>query len=143
VRLDVVEGAGSGESSLFSGVLLSSLVGLLAGGATRGMAPAEGVPLALLFVGLFALLDAVGDAATTFLDPRDVPLLRTLAIAPAAAPARAARGAAAAARDQGAGAGASARAGGRGARRGASRRSRWCRWWYCSRSGSRRRRSRC
>jgi hypothetical protein len=84
VRLDVVEGAGSGESSLFSGVLLSSLVGLLAGGATRGMAPAEGVPLALLFVGLFALLDAVGDAATTVLDARDVPLLRTLAIAPAA-----------------------------------------------------------
>jgi hypothetical protein len=84
VRLDVVEAAGRGESSLFSGVLLSSLVGVLAGGATRGMASAEGLPLAFLFVGLFALLDAVGDAATTFLDPRDVPLLRTLAVRPGA-----------------------------------------------------------
>jgi hypothetical protein len=47
------------------------------------MAPAEGVPLALLFVGLFALLDAAGDTATALLDARDVPLLRTHAVAPA------------------------------------------------------------
>lgn len=80
LRLDVVEGAGAGESTLFSGLLLSLLVGLLAGGATRGMAPAEGLPLAFLFLGLFALVDAVGDAATAFLDPRDLPLLRTLPV---------------------------------------------------------------
>jgi hypothetical protein len=48
------------------------------------MAPAEGLPLAFFVVGLFALLDAVGDAATAFLDPRDVPLLRMLPVAPAA-----------------------------------------------------------
>jgi hypothetical protein len=80
LRLDVVEAAGAGESTLFSGLLLALLVGVLAGGATRGMAPAVGLPLAFLFLGLFALVDAVGDAATAFLDPRDLPLLRTLPI---------------------------------------------------------------
>jgi hypothetical protein len=80
LRLDVVEGSGAGESTLFAGVLFSLLVGLLAGGATRGLPLAEGLPLAFLFVGLFALVDAVGDAATSFLDPRDVPLLRMLPV---------------------------------------------------------------
>ena len=80
LRLDVVEGAGAGESTLLSGVLYSVLVGLVAGLPTHGLRLAEEVPLAFLLIGLFAVFDGVGDAATAFLDARDVPLLRMLPI---------------------------------------------------------------
>ncbi len=53
------------------------LAGLVVAGAS------DRRPAALFaWLGLFSLVDALGDVATAFLDPRDLPLLRTLPIAP-------------------------------------------------------------
>jgi hypothetical protein len=72
LRHDVVESAGRESSTLLAGVLFSLLVALVVSGL---VADRPSTLFALL--GIFVLVDALGDAATAFLDPRDLPLLRT------------------------------------------------------------------
>ena len=62
-------------------VLIVCAFALFAATIVAGIAAREP---ALLFalLGLFALVDAVGDVATAFLDPRDLPLLRSCPIEP-------------------------------------------------------------
>lgn len=84
LRLDVVEAAGRGSATLLSGILFSTLVGAAVAGIAAGEDARSAVGVAFALLGLFALVDALGDVATAWLDPRDLTLLRTLAIAPAA-----------------------------------------------------------
>jgi hypothetical protein len=82
LRLDVVEAAGRGSATLLSGILFSTLVGAAVAGIAAGEEPRSGAAVAFALLGLFALVDALGDVATAWLDPRDVTLLRTHGIAP-------------------------------------------------------------
>ena len=82
LRLDVVEAAGYGSATLLSGILFSSLVGGAVAGIASGESAESAVGLCFALLGVFALVDALGDVASAWLDPRDVVLLRTLPIAP-------------------------------------------------------------
>ncbi|MBL8840399.1 MAG: hypothetical protein JNL90_02595 [Planctomycetes bacterium] len=84
LRLDVVESAGLGSATLLSGILFSTLVGAAVAGIASAEEGAGAAGLAFALLGLFALVDAVGDVASAWLDPRDLPLLRTFPIAPLA-----------------------------------------------------------
>lgn len=79
----MVEAAGHGSATLLSGILFSTLVGAAVAGIAAGEAAPSAAELCFALLGLFALVDALGDVATAWLDPRDVTLLRTLPVVPA------------------------------------------------------------
>lgn len=80
LRLDVVEAGGAGSATLLSGILFSSLIGFAVAGIAAGEPAAAAAPLVFALLGLFALVDALGDVASAWLDPRDVGLLQTLPV---------------------------------------------------------------
>ncbi len=84
LRLDVVESAGLGSATLLSGILFSTLIGAAVGGIAAAETSASATALVFGLLGLFALVDAVGDVASAWLDPRDLPLLRAYPNAPVA-----------------------------------------------------------
>ncbi len=84
LRLDVVEAAGLGSATLLSGILFSTLVGALVAGIAAAEEGRAAAGLCFALLGLFALVDAVGDVASAWLDPRDLQLLRSYPIAPVA-----------------------------------------------------------
>ncbi len=82
LRHDVIDSAATGSSPLLSGILFSSLVGFVVAGVAVGGSARGTTAIAFALLGIFGVVDALGDVASAWLDPRDLPLLRAMPTAP-------------------------------------------------------------